>query len=147
VTMYLLDTNVVSMFDENRQRYEPKLIDWVRRNGSSLFISVMTISEMDKGVLKLRRNGKTERADEVVVLIAKILAAYSDRVLPVDLATARHLAHLVEETHQLQVGLVDLIIAATAARHGLVVLTRNMKDFGRLSVKAVDPFVALPEDS
>jgi toxin FitB len=144
--MYLLDTNVISMFDENRQRYEPKLIDWVRRNGSSLFISVMTISEMDKGVLKLRRNGKTERADEVIVLIAKILATYSDRVLPVDLATARHLAQLVEETHQRQVGLVDLIIAATAARYGLVVLTRNMKDFGRLSVKAIDPFAALPED-
>ncbi len=121
--MYLLDTNVVSMFDENRQKYDPKLINWVRRNGSSLFLSVMTISKMDKGVLKLRRNGKTERADEVAVLIAKILATCTDRVLPVDLATARHLAHFVEETHQRQVGLVDLIIAATAARHGLVVLT------------------------
>ncbi len=142
--MYLLDTNVISMFDAKRQQYEPELISWMRRNGASLFISVMTVGEMDKGILKLRRTGKTERANEVAVLIAEILATFSDRVLPVDLATARHLAQLVEETHQRQVALTDLIIAATAARHGLVVLTRNMKDFGRLSVRAVDPFAALP---
>lgn len=144
MTMYLLDTNVISMFDAKRQQYEPELISWMRRNGASLFISVMTVGEMDKGILKLRRTGKTERANEVAVLIAEILATFSDRVLPVDLATARHLAQLVEETHQRQVALTDLIIAATAARHGLVVLTRNMKDFGRLSVRAVDPFAALP---
>jgi len=145
--MYLLDTNVVSMLDPARQKYEPALVDWLDRNGTKLFLSVMTITEMERGVLKLRREGKIERAAKLSVYVSEVFDDYSDRVLPLDLEAARHLARLQEETHQQQVPLPDLIIAATAARHDLVVLTRNMKDFGRLSVKAVDPFLELPEDA
>lgn len=144
--MYLLDTNVVSALDPKRHQHTPQLIDWLDRNGASLFLSVMTITEMDSGVLKLRRDGKTARADEISALVTSILAGFGDRVLPMDIETARHLARLGAETYQSTVPLPDLIIAATAARHGLTVLTRNMKDFGRLSVKALDPFVALPAD-
>jgi predicted nucleic acid-binding protein len=121
-------------------------VKWLDRNGAGLFLSVMTITEMDSGVLKLRREGKPERADEVALLVAAILNAFDDRVLPIDVETARHLARLGAETYKEPIELPDLIIAATAARHGLVVLTRNMKDFGRLSVRAVDPFTELPRD-
>ena len=144
--MYLLDTNVVSMLDSRRHQHEPALIAWLERNGASLFLSVMTITEMDAGVLKLRRGGKADRADEIAGLIASILTEFADRVLPVDVDTARHVARLGAETYRQQVALPDLIIAATAARHGLIVLTRNLKDFGRMSVKAIDPFSALPAD-
>ena len=106
----------------------------------------MTITEMDSGVLKLRREGKPERADEITRLVSAILTEFGDRVLPMDVDTARHLARLGAETYQQPVALPDLIIAATAARHGLTVLTRNMKDFARLSVKALDPFKELPDD-
>src|SRR5882672_10450429 len=59
VTMYLLDTNVVSMLDPRRQAHAPALIEWLDRNGASLFLSVMTIVEIDAGVLKLRRERKS----------------------------------------------------------------------------------------
>lgn len=144
--MYLLDTNVVSTLAPNRRKHQTELVDWLDRNGASLFLSVMTITELDSGVLKLRRDGKIERADDFALLTSAILAGFADRVLPVDLETARHLARLAAETYQKQVELPDLIIAATAVRHGLIVLTRNMKDFGRLSVKSVDPFKELPAD-
>jgi hypothetical protein len=52
--VYLLDTNIVSMLDPRRHVHAPALISWLRRNGASLFLSVMTIAEMDAGVLKLR---------------------------------------------------------------------------------------------
>ena len=55
MTKYLLDTNVVSMLDPRRQAHAPGLIDWLDRNGASLFLSVMTIIEFDAGILKLRR--------------------------------------------------------------------------------------------
>ena len=144
--MYLLDTNIVSMLDPKRHWHAADLIGWLQRNGSSLFLSVMTITEMDNGVLKLRRDGKADRANEIAALVTAILTDFSDRVLAMDLETARHVARLSELTHQNTVALPDLIIAATAARHGLIVLTRNMHDFGRLGVPARDPFASLPAD-
>jgi hypothetical protein len=67
--------------------------------------------------------------------------------LAIDLDTARHVARLGAMTYQQPVALPDLILAATAMRHGLVVLTRNMREFGRLGVPARDPFVELPDDA
>ncbi len=144
--MYLLDTNVVSMLDPRRHGHAPALIDWLERNGSSLFLSVLTITAMDAGVLKLRRDGKTARADELSGLVQAILTDFDDRVLPVDTETARHVALLGERSHRQPIGLPDLIIAATAVRHGLVLLTRNMGELGRLAIQAHDPFVSLPAD-
>jgi toxin FitB len=146
MTTYLLDTKVVSMLDPRRHQQEPALIAWLDRNGAKLFLSVMTITEMDSGALKLRREGKAERGDEIAGLVSAIISDFGDRILPMDIDTARHLARLGAETYQQPVALADLIIAATASRHDLVVLTRNMKDFDRLSVKALDPFVNLPGD-
>jgi len=144
--MYLLDTNIVSLLDPRRRGHAPQLIDWLERNGARLFLSVMTITEMDAGVAKLRQEAKQERAGQIAGLITAILTDFADRVLPVDLETARHVARLASATFQQPVALPDLIIAATAARHGLIVLTRNMGDFGRLDIRARDPSVDLPTD-
>ena len=144
--MYLLDTNIVSMLDPSRHQYAPELIAWLERNGAGLYISVITITEMEAGIFKLRRDNKKRRADQITGLLASILADFADRVLPVDIETARAIARLAAASYQNQVALPDLIIAATAVRHSLTVLTRNMADFGRLDVAAIDPFVALPPE-
>jgi predicted nucleic acid-binding protein len=145
--MYLLDTNVVSMLDARRQARAPDLIAWLERNGASLYLSVMTITEMDAGSLKLRRESKARRADEIAGLVAAILADFAERVLVIDIDTARHVARLAEQAYRRPVALPDLIIAATAVRHGLTVLTRNLRDFKRLGVPALDPFAKLPADA
>jgi predicted nucleic acid-binding protein len=145
--VYLLDTNVISMLDARRREHALALIEWIERNGASLFLSVMTIAELDAGALKLRRESKTARADEITELVTAIVADFADRVLPIDLETARHVARLGAATYRQPVALPDLIIAATAARHGLILLTRNLGQLGRLDVPALDPFVALPADT
>jgi toxin FitB len=145
--MYLLDTNVISMLDPRRQAQAPALVDWIERNGASLFLSVHTITEMDAGVLKLRREKKRERSDELRELVAAILAEFGDRVLAVDVDTARHIARLADKTYRQPIPLADLIVAATAVRHGLTLLTHNMDDMGRLGIGARDPFVKLPPDT
>ena len=147
LTLYLLDTNIVSMLDPRRREHAPGLIEWLQRNGASLFLSVLTIAEIDTGVLKLRRDGKLKRADEIAGLVNAIVADFGDRLLTIDLETARHVARLSAATYRQPVALPDLIIAATAARHGLIVLTRNMRQFGRLHVAAHDPFAELPPDA
>jgi toxin FitB len=146
VTAYLLDTNVVSMLDPRRQAHASDLIDWLDRNGASVFLSVMTIVEIEAGILKLRRTNKTERASELTGLVSTVLTDFGDRVLPIDTETAHIIARLGEQTHKQPVSLPDLIIAATAVRHGLVLLTRNMKELGRLGISAQDPFKKLPPD-
>jgi predicted nucleic acid-binding protein len=122
------------------------LIEWIERNGAGLFLSVMTIAELDAGVFKLRRERKLRRADEIADLVTAILADFADRVLDFDLGTARHLARLGAATYRQPPARADLIIAATAVRHGLIVLTRNMDQFQRLDVPARDPFAKLPPD-
>jgi predicted nucleic acid-binding protein len=112
-----------------------------------LFLSVMSITELDAGALKLRREGKTARADEIAGLVTAILTDFGDRVLAIDIETARHIARLAAKIYRQQVALPDLIIAATAVRHGLIVLTRNMRDFGRLDIPARDPTVELPPET
>jgi predicted nucleic acid-binding protein len=144
--LYLLDTNIVSMLDSRRRDRAPALIEWMERNGAGLFLSVMTIAELDAGVLKLRRERKMRRADEIADLVSAILTDFANRVLDFDLETARHVARLGAATYRQPLDLADLIIAATAVRHGLVVLTRNMDQFGRLDVPARDPFTRLPPD-
>jgi toxin FitB len=124
--MYLLDTNIVSMLDPRRRPLAPELIKWLEDHGASLYISVITVSELDAGALKLRREN------------------FANRVLAVDIETARMAASLGELTYQQRVGFADLYIAATAMRHGLTVLTHNIKEFSRLGVAVLDPLVALP---
>ncbi|HWG05668.1 MAG TPA: VapC toxin family PIN domain ribonuclease, partial [Beijerinckiaceae bacterium] len=88
--MYLLDTNIVSMLDPRRHAQAPALIRWLDRNGASLFLSVMTTIEMHAGILKLRREGKSERAGQLEELFATILADFGERVLSIDTDTGRH---------------------------------------------------------
>ncbi len=144
--MYLLDTNIVSMLDPRRHKNAPDLIDWLDRNGASLFLSVMTITEMEAGILKLKREDKLKRSEELETLLDAILTDFNDRVLPIDVQTARQVAKLGALTYQQPVDLPDLIIAATAVRHGLITLTHNMREFERLNISAHDPFVSLPPD-
>jgi len=144
---YLLDTNIVSMLDPRRRAQAPMLIGWLDRNGGSLFLSVMTVAEMAAGILKLKRERKAKRAAELENLLARILADFTDRVLPIDSDTAHQIARLGERVYRQPVALPDLIIAATAVRHGLTLLTRNMGEFGRLGISARDPVVDLPPDA
>lgn len=145
--MYLLDTNVVSMLDPRRQAQAPALVAWLTENGYRLFLSVITITDLEAGALKLRREGKADRAVEIERLVADVAQQFADRVLPVDIETARLVARLAEAVHQQPVALPDLLIAATAQRRGLTVVTRNVRDFGRLGIPVIDPWNALPGDA
>ena len=82
--MYLLDTNVVSLFEARRREQAAPFIAWVRRHDPLLFLSVVTLMEIEAGILKLRREDKAARADQLVLFRDGILADFGDRVLEVD---------------------------------------------------------------
>ena len=131
LTVYLLDTNIVSMLDPRRRAPAPALIEWLERNGASLFLSVITITELDAGVLKLRRESKVKRADGLsghgnIDPDGFRGSGVADRCRN----SPPYRAAWRKQPFRQPVALADLTIAATAARHGLIVLTPNMGEFG-----------------
>ena len=144
--MYLLDTNIVSRLDPRRHGGARDLVAWIRRNGAHLWLSVITLTEVEASILKLRRDGQDGRADEYEALRRTIEADFGARVLVVDTAVALAIARLAEAARPSVVEWKDLIIAATARVHGLTVLTNNLRHFGPTGVPALDPLARLPPD-
>lgn len=144
--MYLLDTNIVSRLDPRRHGSAPALVGWIGRNGAHLSLSALTFMELEAGILKLRREGKRERADELTVLARAILDDFGERVLAIDAPVALEAARLAEVARPMTLDAPDLLIAATAKAHGLTVLTHNLRHFTPTGVPALDPLATLPPD-
>ena len=134
--MFVLDTNVVSELRKVRSgKADPGVAEWASGvQGGRLFVSAITIHELEHGVLL------AERADPVrgevlrAWLDTSVTAAFAERVLPVDEAVARRAAALhVPDPAPFR----DALIAATAFIHRMAVVTRNVKDFERFDGLAV----------
>ena len=144
---YLLDTSVVSVLAPGRQAFVPApLANWLQAHHKALFLPSIAVAEMAQGIAKLRRAGGVERADRLDRWLDGLLAAYADRILPLDAPAAR-LAGQISDGAQAQgrhPGFADVAIAALAQNAGLLLLTCNLKHFEPLGVACADPLIALP---
>lgn len=144
--MYLVDTNVLSAGAPSRIA-PVDLIVWMDEHSAELFLSAVTVAEIEDGIAKLRREGATRKAADLATWLETLLHLYGSRILPFDTAAARvagALSDLVRGQGQAP-GFADIAIAATAKHHGLTVLTRNLRHFEPLGVPVIDPFTALPQ--
>ncbi len=146
--MYLVDTNVLSAAAPTKAVAMPDIAAWLDRNSAGLYLSVITVAEVEDGIAKSRRQGAQRKADHLAAWLETLLHLYSARVLPLDLATARLLGGLSDRARGVgqAPGLADLAIAATAKSRGYTVLTRNLRHFQTLGVTALDPFEGLPAE-
>jgi predicted nucleic acid-binding protein len=144
----LLDTSVVSMLAPDKAALTPELITWLRDHADGLYLSAITVVEIEQGICKLRRVGGIERADRLTQWLDTLLAAYSDRVLALDSRIGRNAGVLSDRAIALgqHPGFADVVLAATASTHGLILLTRNGKHFAPLGVPLIDPVKSLPAD-
>jgi predicted nucleic acid-binding protein len=113
---------------------------------SSLFLSVVTIAEVEDGIAKLRREKATRRSRDLSQWLDAVLHLYGDRILAFDIAAAR-LAGTLSDRARGQghaPGFADIVIAATASQHALTILSRNVRHFEPLGVPVLDPFNTLP---
>ena len=144
---YLLDTSVVSALAPGREAFVPAaLAEWLQAHHQELFLPAIAVAEMAQGICKLRRAGGTERADRLDRWLDGLLAAYADRILPLDAHAAR-LAGQLSDAAMAQgchPGFADVAIAALAQHAGLLLLTCNLKHFQPLGVAFADPLTALP---
>jgi toxin FitB len=131
---YLLDTNVVS--ELRKIKPHGGVLAWLsRQNPSWLFISAITIGELQAGVERTRPQDE-KKAREIEAWIEGILQ--SQQILPMDAHCLRAWARLMEGKSNSLVE--DAMIAATAHVHSLTVVSRDEKDFGQLGVNIINPF-------
>jgi predicted nucleic acid-binding protein len=142
VTGYLLDTNIVSAFAPGKQLASPRIASWFERQADHLFLSVVSVIEIEAGVCKLRRTGAGRRADDLWQWFGQILDVYGDRVIPLDTEIGRTAGAMADSVRAAgyNPGLADITIAATADVRRLTVLTRNTKHFAPIRVPVLDPF-------
>ncbi len=133
--MYLIDTDILSAL-RKRQR-APGLETWITaQRTSNLFISVVSIGEIERGIA-LKRVQDPDFAALLVAWLDRVLAIYGDRILPFDLGSSRRWGQLSAAIGNHG---ADLQIAATALEHGLTVVTRNVRHYAPSGVAIFDPF-------
>ncbi|MGQ0467884.1 MAG: type II toxin-antitoxin system VapC family toxin [Sporichthyaceae bacterium] len=140
--MFLLDTNVVSELRKVASgRADPAVAEWARATPSSeLFVSVVTLHELELGVLLAERADPGRGAVLRRWLTEGVLPAFEDRCADVDLAVVRRsVGFHVPDPAPFR----DALIAGTALVHGLTVATRNVRDFRRFDgLDLIDPWSA-----
>ena len=137
--MYLLDTNVISELRKAKSgKAHENVISWANDIPvSNLFLSVITILELETGILQVERRDASQGSVLRTWLTTHVLPAFSDRVLPLDAAVAQRCARLhVPDPKSDR----DAIIAATALVHGMTVVTRNVADFDKTGVDIINPW-------
>mgnify|MGYP003376478691 CR=1 FL=1 len=137
--MYVLDTNVVSELRKVRLgKADKNVTAWTESvDAAELFVSAITIMELELGVLSIERKDSTQGALLRSWLEQHVLPEFSGRTLPVDTAVAQRCARLHVPDKR---GERDALIAATALVHGMTVVTRNVADFQPTGVAIFNPW-------
>ena len=141
--MYVLDTNVLSELRKVRLgTADANVAAWAESvDAAALFVSVISVMELELGVLAIERRDATQGAMLRAWLDQQVLPEFAARTLPIDTAVAQRCARLHVPDKR---GERDALIAATALVHGMAVVTRNVADFKPTGVVTVNPWDPRP---
>ena len=139
--MYLIDTNVISEVRKraNANQGVRAFFRRVTREKSPVFISVITVGELRRGVELIRYRGDSRQAARLEQWLEGLLREYQDFILEIDQTMAQLWGRL-SVPHPANA--LDKQIAATALLHDLIVVTRNQADFRKTGVRVLNPFTA-----
>jgi len=133
--MYLLDTMVLS--ELRKKERNAGVVQWLsEKSDQELFVSVVSIGEIARGIAQQDKRDKAF-ALKLRQWLDRLVLAYSDRILPVDIAIAKRWGELSAQARNSG---VDILLAATALEHNLTVVTRNEKHFSATNVTIVNPW-------
>jgi len=138
---FLLDTVVVS--ELVRKSPSTAVLKWIDgQDEASLYLSVLTIGELEKGIARLPASVRRNRLLSWVR--RDLVERFGGRLLPIDMRTAARWGSVTGESEKRgrPLPVIDCLIAATALVHGLSVATRNVGDFGRCGATCVNPWDA-----
>ena len=133
---YLIDTNVLS--ELRRKQPDPGVVEWFARHPArSLYLSVLTLGEIRKGI-----EGVADAARRLALLDwldTALPAFFAGRILSIDTPVADRWGRLVAQAGR-PLPVIDSLLAATAAQHGLILVTRNLRDVQDLGAQVLDPW-------
>ncbi|MEI6270047.1 MAG: type II toxin-antitoxin system VapC family toxin [Methylococcaceae bacterium] len=133
---YLLDTDILSAI--RRKQRDPNLEQWLRTiNSTDIFLSVVTLGEVERGITQQRLINPTF-SEDLERWLDTILLRYEQRILPLSVNIARRWGQLSAEIGNSS---ADLMIAATAIEHNLIVATRNTRHFEATKVSLINPYL------
>jgi toxin FitB len=138
---FLLDTNVISEW--TKPRPDRNVISWLAEvDEDRVFISVISFAEVRHGVELLPPGRRRERLSRW--LAEELPERFEDRILAIDQPIAETWGVVMARAQKagLALGSMDAFVAATAATRALTLVTRNVKDFERLGVSLLDPWVS-----
>ncbi|MNE14543.1 Toxin FitB [compost metagenome] len=116
----------------------------MRANSNRLYLSAITIAEIEAGIARTVRIGAATKAQSLRRWLAAVEHFYAGRILPFGVEEARHAGLILDRARAHDPGFEDIAIAATAAAHGLTVLTANERHFEPLGVALANPLKQLP---
>lgn len=136
---YLVDTNIFSELAKSKP--DARVVAWLRHHEQELYVSAITIGELRRGIEGLP-SGK--RKTGLRSWLASLCRRMEGRILSFNTSTAHVWGQIVADwgKNGVAVPSLDSQIAATAHRHGLTVVTRNVFDFQKARVKVLNPFSA-----
>lgn len=144
--MYLLDTNVISADAPTKRQIGPNgFAGWLRRRSDVLYISAVTVAEIEAGVARAIRIGATTKARQLRLWLDAVEHLYAGRILAFGIAEARTAGAILDRARAHDPGFEDIAIAATAAAHGLTILTAYECHFAPLGVPFVNTLKQLPD--
>ncbi len=133
---YLIDTNVLS--ELRRKLPDERVVHWFsQRPAGTLYLSVLTLGEIRKGIEAMRDHPR--RLLLLDWLDTELPAFFSGRILPIDAAVADRWGRLVAQAGR-PLPAIDSLLVATASQHGLILVTRNLRDVQGLGVQVLDPW-------
>jgi toxin FitB len=133
---YLLDTNILA--ETRKRQVDTGVTDWIAATPPELLhVSVLTLGEIEHGIVRIRSRGDDEQAVGLERWLRKVELGFADRILPITLPVASVWGR---QQHSQPLPVIDGLIAATAKVNGLTVVTRNAKDFERSGVQVLNPF-------
>lgn len=136
---FLLDTAVVS--ELIRKSPSVPVLKWIDgQDEALLYLSVLTIGELEKGIAGLPASARRNRLQSWVR--RDLIERFGGRLLPIDARTATRWGTIAGESEKRgrPLPVIDCLIAATALVHGLTVATRNVGDFERYGATCVNPW-------
>ncbi len=136
--MFVLDTNVVSEL-RRPDKANARVVQWADSISlEQLYLSALTVLELELGVLRMERKGKRQGAELREWMEGQVLRDFSGRILPLEVTIARRCAslHVPDPMPER-----DAMIAATALVHGMTLVTRNVSAFQRAKIKLFNPWL------
>lgn len=137
--MYLLDTNVISEIrkSERANAGVQAFFQQAMNNHDKLFLSVVTIGELRRGLELIRHRNDYLQAAQLERWLGSILVDYQEAIIGIDADTAQLWGRLRVPHYEHE---LDKLIAATALLYDLIVVSRNVDDFAGTGVKLLNPF-------